>query len=527
MRFKPYFARYFQNQYSFLSKPVIKLPGTGNHLTWAELLHSVFIAGNSGSGKTSGPAAWILNDILQDKARPGGLFLCVKQDERIRIERAIKKAGRGDDLVIISADNPYTVNALEYELFRKGKDHVEYSQVLDLMMEIFLLGENFQAGGGSGGENERFWDKALRKNLQRLMMLLVLANMPVTIANMRKILIDAFSKEDVERYQNLWVSIETKTGTEQQKAIEEYERWCQSNFFLHCFDKADTRQDLNSNQIDDFQLVGDYFFKIWCKISEKTKAIVEESALGLFEPWMSGILKTHFSDKMSDEVRPERCYEEGVLIIVDVPIKEYGISAVYASGIAKKLFQLCFERRIVENEVNSRICVIWTDEYHFLCSPQSDDKFASSSRSTLCAGIYITQSINNIKVSMGKDSAEAKTKSLLSNLGTQIFCGNICRDTNVYAAEMIGKTFINTNSTSFDSNDRASQSSSEQLHYRVQPEHFASDLRYGGPVNNYKVDTIMVVRGKKWSTGEPFREVTFDQRGRRKNFFQFIKSLFV
>ncbi len=527
MRFKPYFVRYFQRSQSNLSKAIVKLPGKEDCLTAAEILHSVFIAGNSGSGKTSGPAAWILNDILRDKARPGGLFLCVKQDERNRIEAAINKAGRSDDLVVISADSPYSVNALEYELFRNGRENVEYNQALDLLMEIFLLGENYQAGGGSGGEDERFWDKSLRKNLLRLMMLLVLAKVPVTVANMRKILIDTFSQEDVERYKDLWFRIETQTGEEQQNAIDEYEKWCRSNFFLHCFDKADSRDDLTPTEIDTFQLVGDYFLKIWCKISEKTKAIVEESALGLFEPWMSGILKTHFTNEMSDEVRPELCYKKGRLIILDVSIKEYGISAVYAAGSLKKLFQLSMERRNIKEEVNPRISILWIDEYHFLVSPQSDDKFASSSRSTLCAGIYITQSINNIKVSMGKDAAEAKTKALLSNLGTQIFCGNICRDTNLYAAEMIGKTFIKTNSTSFDTNDRASQSSSEQLHYRVPPEHFASDLAFGGPDNNYKVDTIMVVRGKKWSTGEPFREVSFDQRGRRKNFFQMIKSLFV
>ena len=86
-----------------------------------------------------------------------------------------------------------------------------------------------------------------------------------------------------------------------------------------------------------------------------------------------------------------------------------------------------------------------------------------------------------------------------------------------------------TNSKSVDTNDRASHSSSEKLHYVIQPEDFLK-LKSGGEDNNYKVQTIMVIRGKEWKTGEPFREVTFDQRGKKPSFLQFIlqtlKSIF-
>ena len=522
-----FFFRLLKKTKSIFSRPVVRLPCRPlEHLTWAELFHGVLITGNAGSGKTSGAGAWILSFLLRAPLRPGFLFLCVKQDERIRIERAVRAAGRADDMVIISAGTPYTVNALEYELYRKGRGgEVEYNQALDLIMEIFVLGENYQSGGSSGGENERFWDKELRRCLTRLMMLLVLAEMPVTIVNMRKILVDAFDEGDVERYIGLWKGIED--GDE--KSIAGYEEWCNANFFLYCFERANSREDLAPSEIDVMQLVGDYFFKTFYRISEKTKAIITASAMGLFEPFMTGILKTHFSSGMSGEVRPERCYEDGAIIIVDVPLKEYGISAVYAAGIMKKLFQLCMERRVVTKETEPRPCVLWVDEYHLMVSATSDEKFQSSCRSTMTAAVYITQSINSIQVAMGKANAEAKTKVLLTNLGTQVFCGNICRDTNTHAADLIGKAFVNTRSRSFDTNDRASHSTSEHLHHTVPPEHFTT-LRSGGEDNGYQVETIMVVRGKKWKTGEAFREVTFDQRGPRPTFFQVLiqklKSLF-
>ncbi len=516
-------TKFFKKKKDILSKPVVRLPcKPREHLTLAELFHGVFIAGNAGSGKTSGPGAWVLNDILQADEKPGGLFLCVKQDEKIRIEKAIRAAGRAGDLVIINAENPYMVNALEHELFRKGQgNEVEYNQALDLLMEIFVLGENYQSGGGSGGENDRFWDKELRRNLTRLMMLLVLAGIPVTVLNMRRILVDAFGEAEVERYATLWAGI----GQGDENAVQEYKAWCNENFFLHCFEKANSREGLSPSEMDVMQLVGDYFFKTFYKVSERTKAIITASAMGLFEPFLTGILKSHFSSEMSEEVRPEKCFQEGKLIILDVPLKEYGISAVYAAGTMKKLFQLCVERRVIGNEESPRPCLLWMDEYHLTVSPQSDEKFQSSCRSTMTVAVYITQSINSIKVSMGKTNADAKTKVLLTNLGTQVFCGNICHDTNKYASELIGKTFIKTKSASINTDDRASHSTSEHLHFIVPPEHFTI-LKSGGGLNGFKVETIMVVRGKKWKTGEPFREVEFDQRGRGRSIFQKNKSIF-
>lgn len=519
--------KFFKKQKGLLSKPAVKLPGMKDYLTWAELFHGTGLFGNAGSGKTSGVFYEYLRQILRDESKPGGFIPCVKKDDRIHLEKIIRDAGRGDDLVIVSENSPYTVNAIEYELFRKGRNQVEYNQALEILMESMLSGDNYESGAGSSGENEQFWRKEIRKCLSRLMMLLVLSETAVTIPNMRKILIDAFSSEDVEHYQKLWSKIETGTDQAQEQAINDYKEWCQHNFFLQCFDKADSRQGLTDSEMDVMGLVGDYFFKLFWALGEKTKTIITASVLGLAEPFMTGILKTHFSSKMSPELYPERCYKEGTIFLFDLPVQENGISAIYAASMMKKLFQLAVARRVVSEEINPRPVFLFCDEYHFICSPSSDDKFQSICRSHMCASLYATQSINNIEIAMGKDGAKAKTKALLTNLGTQIACGNTCKDTNTHMADIIGKDFIDMNSSSFDTNDRSSRSKSEQLHYIIPPEYFANNLRTGGEDNDFKVDTIVTVRSKKWSTGERFREVTWNQRGNKRSFWQTIKSFFI
>ncbi len=507
-----------------LSSPVVRLADGKNYLEWQELTHGSIIVGGNGSGKTSGPGGWMMRDIMSDQHRPGMMILCVKPSERDRVIKIAEVEGRMDDIVIFSKDSPLSVNALEHELLRNGRHDVNYDEAVDLLIEIATLAENYKAGGASGGgSDDRYWTTSMELRIKRLLMLLVLSGERVTIANMRRSMIDSFSENDLERYVDLWEAMESDHQNEAGQAALEYENWCNGNYFLHCFDTANSNQDLNSDELHHLQLVCDYFTKEYPFISPKTRSIVDSSITGLFEYFTTGILKSHFDGEMSEEIKPSRCAEDGAIIIVDFPLADHGLSAVIAMGICKKIFQLTQQRRRVELEDDPRPVVLWVDEAHLVINATSDDKFQSICRETLTACVYITQSINSIKIAMGQNG-DIKTKALLTNLGTVIACRNLCRDTNLYIAELIGKTFITMNGSSRDSNERISKSTSEQLHYKVPPEHMTT-LKSGGSPNNFLVEAIAVIGGKEWSTGENFLEITFDQRGRPQKKVSQILSL--
>lgn len=512
-------------KHGLLNHKVTSLGNAGEFLTWKNYFSSVCITGINGSGKTSGPGARIALDLLSHSDRAGGLFLCVKADERARLVKLINMAGRQKDLVVISHENKLKVNALEYALRYQSGNEPNYAQAVDVLMEVLTLAENQQAGGSSGGENERYWDKSLRLLLSRLMMLLHLSGETISIENMRRLMVSSFSESDLERYSLLLKAIRTTEGKDQAEAITEYDEWCKSSYFLNCFDRVDTLRDLNKEQLNIVQLIGSFFFTEWLTLSDRTKSIIVSSAVGLFEPFLSGILKSHFSSEMSAEVLPERCFKEGAIVIVDVPVKTHGISAVFANGLYKKIFQISMERRVIEQERKPRPVFCYIDEYHFLVNAHSDAKFLSSCRSCMVANVFITQSFKSLNVSMGKSQSDDKTKALLANIGTTIACANTCRDTNILISELIGKAFIRTNSSSFDSNINASQSYSEQLHYIVPPEHFLT-LKNGSKENKYKVETIVCCSSKKWRTGESFLEVTWDQRMSKSGLISHLKTLF-
>ena len=123
-----------------LSSPVVRLPDRKNDLLWSELIHGVGIFGSSSSGKTSGVGAWLMEDILSNQYSPGMMVLCVKNSEKDRIVSMAMRAGRLDDVVVISKDNPYTVNALEHELFIN--EAYRYNMYLNSFLEIILFNMN-------------------------------------------------------------------------------------------------------------------------------------------------------------------------------------------------------------------------------------------------------------------------------------------------------------------------------------------------------------------------------------------------
>ena len=123
-----------------LQHPVYRIPGTREYMTWKNKFNGSLCLGSNGSGKSSGPGFFVLDKMLRDESRPGGLILCVKQDDRIRYERMIENAGRTQDLVILSHDQYTKFNAISYELNRLRNGSVNYDSVVDILVEIFLLG---------------------------------------------------------------------------------------------------------------------------------------------------------------------------------------------------------------------------------------------------------------------------------------------------------------------------------------------------------------------------------------------------
>ena len=80
---------------------------------------------------------------------------------------------------------------------------------------------------------------------------------------------------------------------------------------------------------------------------------------------------------------------------------------------------------------------LWADEAHNFVTP-ADGRFHNECRSSVCATVLLSQSVNNYIASYHQN-AEAQANTLLAGLGKKIFHRNGDYTTNEWAAETCAK----------------------------------------------------------------------------------------
>lgn len=453
--------------------------------TIRQAVTGVQIYGSTGSGKSSGSAESIARSFLENDF--GGLVLCAKPEERVTWERLCKVNEREKDLLILEHNGKYGINILEYEN-RQTKGGDEIMNLVNLIMQLHEIERGFMAGGAGAGENERFWDNALRRLLSRTISLLKYAQEPVSFERLRNVIEDipGNAKQAAEMYNVLKRAHVEQTSPE---AKQEANDLLSRNYFARLFNRA----TYNTKSSRGVLLVRSFFFSEFPRISDRTKSIIKESFSGIVEPFLNdGILRNYFEQDRIDDFHalPELAYKDGRIIIVDFDIKNYGLAGVMAQAAYKYLFQLAMERRDLSGEDNPRPVFLFADEGHFFLT-EYDQLFVTTARSALVSTVFITQSINNYMYKMGTRNPEIKAKAFLANLNTRIFHNSSDVETNKWAADTIGKNYIDQESRTFSGEGR-STSITPDYRYLIEPSEF-SFLKSGGPDNEGIVEAIIQI----------------------------------
>lgn len=504
-----------------------------------DAFEGVQIFGGIGSGKTSGSGKMIATSFLKNGF--GGLVMCAKKGEAVEWLDYAFSTNRFEDIVVMGKKNKYEIwaeylekkakkskgqvdyqrledfknryswqsgndkrfNPLQYEMTREGEGAGEVFNLSNLFMELYNLGNRFSGGGGSGGD-DRYWDTALKRCMNRMFQLLILADKEVSVENMRKILETAPSEDEVELYYETVEKIHGMSDEDYNKFNEEF---APQNFCIHCLIEA----GYNDEEVDyEFELVSNYFLRQFAKLDEKTRSIVTESFLGIAEPFLSGILKTYFSEGIN--LKPEITFE-GKIIILDFSVKEYLQAGVYAQGIFKLLWQQAIERR--DTDIYPLPAFLWVDESQYFVN-EYDTIFQTTARSSRACTVFLTQNISNYYSQMGGDKAKSKVDSLLGNLSTKIFHANNDAVTNEWASNVIGKDLMPLVSKSEQKKrlsmfaDTTGKNQSLSLLPQVLPHEFTT-LSSGGKFYDFTVQAIIQIKGRRWSDGSNFKMVNFSQ----------------
>ena len=389
-----------------LDTPLVNLGGKGlDPWTLRDACEGVSIFGATGSGKSSGSGQLFAKTFIQ--AGYGGLVLTVKNDERQTWERYCAECGCSDNLIVVSPESGAKINILDYELNRPGAGAGITENLVTLFYSLVEVADKHSGGGKSSG----FWERAVKQILRNAIELLNLARGKISIRDIYDLINSA--PISIEEIQN-------KT-------------WQENSFLLEMLNTAEEKV-LTPRQQQDLLITGQYWLSEYPTLAEKTRSIIVSSFTAIADTFLRGHLAEMFTT--TTNIVPELSHE-GAIILLDMPIKEWGAIGLYGQMIIKYIWQKAVERRNIKK--NNRPVFLWIDEAQYFIS-KYDMLYATTSRSNRGITVMLTQNINNYYSMLAADgNGRSLTESFLGNLNTKIFHSNGDTATNQYAADLIGK----------------------------------------------------------------------------------------
>lgn len=445
--------------------------------TVRDAAEGVFVTGGIGAGKSSSSGAAIAKAYL--RAGFGGIVCCANVDEVDRWRRYCADTGRSQSLIVMDKSLRHRFNFLEYQMAVGRSSTFEAVQVL---LDILNAAEG-KHDTGAGGDNQ-FWEQTLRQILRN-------AIMPVWAAYGRLTL------ADLMRFMN-----ERPTLPEQLASDD----WLDSSFFARTMERAEAG-GAHPMEPEDYQAIENYWLKTMMQPDQKTAGNILQTVVARLDPFLTGDLRKLFCTDTS--LVPELTFE-GAVIVLDLSAHEWGQEGVLAQHIVKIMWQKAMQRR--PKTPTARPCFLMADECQYFLA-QSDQAFQSTARACRALTVYLTQNLPGIYAKIGGPKAQDVTDALLGNLATKIFHAQPDPRTAEWAANMIGKALTwrenvgenqgsnygtstnagyssgshapgssNSSSGSTAGNSHGtSRGASQVIDYRVQPSHFTTLRKGGGP----------------------------------------------
>jgi hypothetical protein len=431
------------------------------------------IFGATGSGKTSGSGKTIAKAFLD--ADFGGLVLTSKPDDVEEWTGMLKACGRSSDLVLVGAGGDHRLDFLEYEFERPGRGAGLTQNVVSLVTNA--IGSMAEQGGGENA----YWTDSLRQLVTHAVELAVLAQGKASLPDIADIVRDApQERSDV-----------AKAG------------WRDGSRCFALLRQADERT-IDPERRRDFEATLDYWLAEFPALSDRTRGII----VSMFTSKVMGLLRSPLRQLFCSgtTLRPEAS-QEGRIIILDLPVKEYAELGRFAQILFTTVWQRSTERRRLT--ASSRPVFLWADESQYFVTPE-DTLYQQTARRSLAATVYLTQNLPNYYAAMGGREGQNAAESFVGNLQTKIFHANGDPTTNEWAERLIGKDWLAKKSKTMTGKGEISLTTAEQNAATVAASVFTT-LRKGGLPDRI-VEAVVFEGGRTWSsTGENYLRAAFHQ----------------
>ncbi len=453
---------------------------------------NILAFGVTGSGKTTFMANLAL-DILEHPSRPGMMWCCVKDSEVEHAAKLVKMAGREEDAVIFGADSGHYMDIAQCELSREGGSPESLAQSLDRKSAI--------ATRNTGSGDEKSWAQQAITLIRNCIELIRVSGMAWPPS--------ARAIHDV---------VATAPMTYKQASSEEWRTKTACGKALdHAIKRANSGQ-LSAEDVDLVSQLQSYLMSILPGFGDRYCGSIMGTGLSGLTPWISPPFSKVFASGKTN-IRPD-CVFDGTILIADFSVLKYGVNgAVAQSAIKEQIQQACLQRPPGVD----RPVFIFSDEAHFLVSPEWDAKILTVCRSHKLGHIDMVQSMPAMESAFSAgDRAEKESAMFVSAHGTLLLGANNDAATNKYFSELLGtgrtKLFNfsrqpNPNATAWDqlfgNAEQTSFSMNENLFPNIPPEFFGTLRRGGAP--HWCVDMLLFQAGRVFDNGKIYKQVTLPQ----------------
>jgi len=455
--------------------------------TIRQACEGVQIFGGIGSGKTSGSGAALAKSFL--RAGFGGLVLCAKKDELETWQRYAEETDRSDSLMVFDHSGQMRFPFLQYEINREGEGAGYTENLVRLFMTVQEAMDRGQ--GGSGGDP--YWSRAMQQLMRNAIDLAMIAKGTVSVPLLHEI-------------------VRTAPRSPEERSSEEWK--ADSTCWKLMFDAylKDKQADFDQWKKYDYDSTVNFWLEEYANLAPRTRSGIVSMFTSMTDNFLRRPFRMLFSEMPKDTSKiafPELTHN-GVVLVMNLPVKEFGDAGRTAQVVYKYLWQQAAERRDVKT--NSRPVFLWCDEAQNFAT-EYDMQFQATARSSRACTVYLTQNLPNYYAEMGGDHSRHRVNSLVGNLQTKIWHANSDPETNTHAADTIGKSWQTRQTTgqSIGENVSLSGSSQESFDYDVIPQEF-THLKKGGPHNDFEVEAIIFQNGRIWNSGHTHLYTTFNQR---------------
>ena len=488
-----------------LRTPLLRF-GRRDRWTLGDAYEGTLILGGVGSGKSSGSGNAIARAFL--KSGMGGLVLCAKNNEASRWRRLAAETGRTGALVCFDASGAHRFNFMDYTAATLGRDGFDQNLSAALLAAAEAARIVKQSGGG--GDNP-FFREAAEELLLHALPFLKVTQPRLRLRDLMR-LIDSAPP-----------SIEKAENTD----------WLKQSFcgqtLLRCGQLAEQGHREAERIAEEH---GDYWLHRFPALGDRTRGSIVATLTGTIAGLLSGTINELLGTDTT--ILPD-VTQEGVILVLDLSIHEFGAVGAIAQQIIKMLWMKSIQRRNLSQA--SRGVFLWADECHYFLG-EADAEFLSTSREYRTAPVYITQDLSAFYAAFGGDNAENRGNQLVAKFQTRIFHANTDPVTNEFASKIIGQTRKHriSRSTNTGRNAGASGNQSEadastgsgdgatigkgitMESYDdrdIHPEYFGNELRTGGTKHRHRVDAIIIRSAAQFRASRRNRlKVTFNQRAR-------------